>query len=151
MFAVSLHVKQFYLTRRLDPINCNHSKPEWTWERWQLKGIEYFQKLQIIRWFNVIFRTLVVGVVLFCQDAVCVFYGLSWLDCPVMNIQNDFISIYDDNYSLTPLWILGHCVFFWFSMHNIQKDCRLVQVKKIANFGVFVTQKIGKISFWYVV
>ena len=32
LFVLSFHVKQFYLTYRLDPITCYHTGPEWTWE-----------------------------------------------------------------------------------------------------------------------
>ena len=45
MCAVSLNVKQFYLTHRLDPIRCYHSKSEWTWEQWQWRGIQHSAKL----------------------------------------------------------------------------------------------------------
>ena len=63
LFALSLNVKQFYLTFRLDPFRCYHSDPEWTWERWQCRGILHYPKQQqcwslTIRLFRIISRTL---------------------------------------------------------------------------------------------
>ena len=60
------------------------SGPEWTWERWQSRGTPHSPKLQhcwnlTIRLFNVISRTLVVGVLPLCREAVGVFYSPSWL------------------------------------------------------------------------
>ena len=63
LLARSLNVKQFYLTRRWDPIRCYHFGPEWTWEWWQWRGTPYPPKLQdwslAIRFFNIISRNLV--------------------------------------------------------------------------------------------
>ena len=57
LFTLSLNVKQFHLTHKLDPIRCYYSGPEWTWEQWQWRGIPHFPNLQgwslAIRWFNV--------------------------------------------------------------------------------------------------
>ena len=57
---------QFYLTHRYDPIRCNNSGIEWTWERWQGRGTPHSPKLQhywilTINLFNVLFRTIVGG------------------------------------------------------------------------------------------
>ena len=64
LFALSLNVKQFYLTHRWDPIKCFHSGSEWTWEQWQWRGTLHSLKLQTywsltIRLFNVVSRILV--------------------------------------------------------------------------------------------
>ena len=63
-FALSLFVKQFYLTYRYDPIRCHHS--EWSWEWWQWKGTPHSPKLQhywslTIGLINVISSTLIEG------------------------------------------------------------------------------------------
>ena len=55
-----------------------------TWEQWQWKGTLHSPKHQhywspTIRFFSVISRTFVVGVLLFCRDAVGVFCSPSWL------------------------------------------------------------------------
>ena len=54
---------------------CYHSRPEWTWERWQSKGTPHFLKLQnywglTIRLFSFISRTLIGGLLPLCRDAV---------------------------------------------------------------------------------
>ena len=41
LFALSLNVKQFYLTHKLDPVRWYHSGSDWTWEQWQLRDIPY--------------------------------------------------------------------------------------------------------------
>ena len=46
LFKHSLNIKQFYLTYRYDPIRCNHSGSEWTWEQWQWRSTQYSSKLQ---------------------------------------------------------------------------------------------------------
>ena len=56
----------FYLTHSYSPIRCYHSRPEWTWERWQWRSTPHSPKLQhscnlTSRLFNVINRTLVRG------------------------------------------------------------------------------------------
>ena len=66
LFALSLNVKQFYFTRRSDPVRCSNSVPELTRERWQWRGTLHSPKLQYYRnltskWFSVIFRTLIGG------------------------------------------------------------------------------------------
>ena len=50
----------------MDPIRCYHSRPQWTWEKWQWKGTLHSPKLQhnwnlTIRLFSVISVTLVDG------------------------------------------------------------------------------------------
>ena len=76
-------------------IRCYYSGPEWTWERWQWRGIPHSPKLQhcwnlTIRLFSVISRTLVWGWVLpLCRKAVGVFYSpsrLGKLFCWVLSI-----------------------------------------------------------------
>ena len=86
--ACSLIVKQFYLTHRYDPIRCCHSRPEWSWDWWQWRGILHFSELQhcwnlTIRLFCVISWTLIGGVLPLCRDAVSVFYNSSRLSLPV--------------------------------------------------------------------
>ena len=63
-FALSLNVKQFYLTHRSKTIRCYHSGPGWAWEQWQLRSTQHSLKLLhywnlLIKLFNVISRTLV--------------------------------------------------------------------------------------------
>ena len=69
-FALSLNAKQFYLTHRSDPIRCNHSGTEWTWEQWQCSGTSHFPNIQnwslTIRLFNAISRTHVGRILPFC-------------------------------------------------------------------------------------
>ena len=67
LFALSLDVKQFYLTHTYDPIRCNNSRPEWIWEQWQWRDTSYFLNLQhywslTIRLCNDISKTLIGGV-----------------------------------------------------------------------------------------
>ena len=61
LFALTLNVKQFYLTHRWDPFRCYHSGPEWIWEWWQWKGTPHPLKgtLHIIGFFSVISKTLI--------------------------------------------------------------------------------------------
>ena len=90
LFAHSLNVKQFFLILWLDPIRRYHTESDWTREWWQWMGTLHFPKLQhywslIIRLFNVIFRTLVGGVLALCRNPVGIFYcssqlGFSWLE-----------------------------------------------------------------------
>ena len=84
LFALSLNVKQFYLTHRLNSFRCYHSGLGWTRKQWQWRGILHSPKLQhyrsfTIRLFCVISRTLVGEVLHLCRDAVSVFYSPSWL------------------------------------------------------------------------
>ena len=63
LLPYSLNIKEFYLTHISDPIRCYHSGPEWTWERWQWRGISHSLKLQhywslTMRLFSVISRKL---------------------------------------------------------------------------------------------
>ena len=46
MFALSLNVKQFYLTHRLHPFRCYHFFSEWTREQWQWRVTLHYPKLQ---------------------------------------------------------------------------------------------------------
>ena len=67
------------MTHRKDPIWYYRSGSEYTWEQWQWRGTLHSLKPQhywslTIR-FRVICRTLVAGVLLFCRDAVSVFYS----------------------------------------------------------------------------
>ena len=71
MLAHSLNVKQFYLTNRLDPIRCYHSRSEWTLEQCHWRGTLHFPKLK--HW------SLTIWCHWCCRDAVGVFYRLSWL------------------------------------------------------------------------
>ena len=63
--ALSLNIKQFYLTHGSEPTRCYHSESEWTWEWWQWRDILHSPNLQYwdlnIRLFCVICRTLVGG------------------------------------------------------------------------------------------
>ena len=73
-----------YLTNRQDPIRDYHSGSEWTLEWWQWRCTPHSPKLQrywnlTIKLFSVISRILVGGFLLFCRDAVCVFYSPSRL------------------------------------------------------------------------
>ena len=43
---ICLHTSLFYLTHRQDPIWCNHSRSEWTWEQWLWRGIPNSPNLQ---------------------------------------------------------------------------------------------------------
>ena len=66
LFALSLNVRQFYLTDRLDSIRYPHSGPECTWERWQWRVTTHSTKLHhywslIIRLFNEISGTFIGG------------------------------------------------------------------------------------------
>ena len=83
-FALSLNVKHFYLTNRLDPFRCYQSGPEWTWELCQWRGTSHSPKLLhywslTIRLFNVISWTLVGGILALCRDTSTVFYSPSRL------------------------------------------------------------------------
>ena len=84
LFALSLNVKQLYLTHRWDPIRCYHSGPEWIWEWWQWRGTLHSPKLKhywilTIKLFRVISRTVIRGVSLLCRDAVVISYSPSRL------------------------------------------------------------------------
>ena len=46
LFALSLNVKQFYLTHGWDPIRCYDSGPEWTQEQWEWKSTPHSPKLK---------------------------------------------------------------------------------------------------------
>ena len=77
MFALSLNVKQFYLTYREDPIRCYHSRPEWTWEQCQWRDTPHSLKLQhyspsdcLMSYQGHSLR----GHFTLCRDAVGVFY-----------------------------------------------------------------------------
>ena len=64
LLALSLNVKQFYLTHRSDPIRRNHYGTKWTWLRWDWRSTPQSQKLHYyrsltIRLFSVISWTLV--------------------------------------------------------------------------------------------
>ena len=64
LFALSLNMKQFYLTHREGPIRNCISGPEWTWEQWHWKANLHSPKFQhyrslTIRLFNIIPRTLI--------------------------------------------------------------------------------------------
>ena len=64
LFALSLNVKQFYLTLGQKPIRCYHSGPEWTWEQWQRRGTLHFSQLQhywnlTITVFSILYSTFV--------------------------------------------------------------------------------------------
>ena len=80
LFALSLNVKQFYLTHRYNnPIRWYQSRPEWQW-----RGTLHSQMFQnywslTIRLFNIISRTLVGGELAFGRDAVGIFYSPSWM------------------------------------------------------------------------
>ena len=99
-FAFSLNAKQFYLTYRRDPLRCYHSGPEWTWGRWQWRRTPHSPKLQhywsmTIRLFDVIYRTLVTGVLPLCRDTVGVLYSpcrLSWKELEEQTNNNNDIS-----------------------------------------------------------
>ena len=69
LFAHCLDVKQFYLSHRWDPIRCYHSK--WSREQWQWRQTPHSPNLQswglVIRLFNVISRTLLVGCLILWQ------------------------------------------------------------------------------------
>ena len=64
-FALSLNVKQFYLTCRKEPIKCYHSGPEWIWGWWQVKGHSAFPKAPTLAKLHhqniVIYQTLIGG------------------------------------------------------------------------------------------
>ena len=70
---------------------CYHSGSEWTWDQWHWKGNLHPPNLQdwslTIRWFNVIYRTHIEEVLPLCQDAVSVFYSLSWLGLNKLKIK----------------------------------------------------------------
>ena len=79
LFAHSLNIKQFNLTRSLDPIRCYHSEPEWSWEQWQWRELNISQSSNIINTspsdcLVPYQRRLLLGVLLACRDAVSVFY-----------------------------------------------------------------------------
>ena len=46
LISLSLNVKQFYLTHRMDLIRCYHSRLEWTWKLRQWRGTSHSLKLQ---------------------------------------------------------------------------------------------------------
>ena len=46
LFALSLNIKQFYLTHWLDPIRCYQSEPDLTLERCQWRDTPHSRKLQ---------------------------------------------------------------------------------------------------------
>ena len=99
LFALSLNVKQFYLTHRVNPIRCYHSGPEWTREHWQWRSTLYSPKLQhywslLIRLFNAIPRTFIGGeVVPLSRDAVGLFVCPSWLGYVKMSTHNTQVCI----------------------------------------------------------
>ena len=64
LFALSLNVKQFYLSQRSDHISCYNSRLECTWGWWQLRGTPHSLVLQLywsltIKLYSVIFMTFV--------------------------------------------------------------------------------------------
>ena len=63
MFALSLNVKKFYLTNRLDPFRCYHYGQEWTWEQWQGMGTLPSPKFCLVGWGCRIYWLLLCGVV----------------------------------------------------------------------------------------
>ena len=78
LFSLSLIVKHFYLTHRLDPIRCFQSGRKWTWKWWQWSVTPHSAKLQYnwsltIWWFCVVSRTLIEGVLPPCRNAEGVF------------------------------------------------------------------------------
>ena len=79
-FALSLNVKQFYLTHRYEPIRGYHSGPEWTWEQWQWRSTPHSQKLHQIVLCSIQDTHCGGGGVLpHSRDIVCVFYSPSRL------------------------------------------------------------------------
>ena len=96
LFALSLKVKQFYLTQ-IGSFQVLLLWPEWIWERWQWRGTLHSQKLKhhwslTIRLFSVIPRILMGGGggLPVCRDAAGVFYSLSRLGLVVLSITLNF-------------------------------------------------------------
>ena len=97
LFALTLNVKQFYLTHRYDPVRCYNFGTEWTWQRWLSRGILHSPKFQhywslTIRLFSVIYRTLVGRILHLCRDAVDVFYSPSWLGHRTLVVGRSYLS-----------------------------------------------------------
>ena len=86
LFALSLNVKQFYLTHRKDPIRCYYSRSEWTWKWWQLRDTphspNHWNWSLTIRLFNVTFRAVISReeVLFLCRDTVYSTASTNWAD-----------------------------------------------------------------------
>ena len=78
LFALSLNVKQFYLTNREDPFRCYHSRPECVLQILQSSSIIGVSLSDCLESYPE--HSLERGVLPHCRDAVGVFYSPSRLD-----------------------------------------------------------------------
>ena len=157
LFAFSLNVKQFYLTHREDPIRCYYSRPEWTWEWWQWRGILHSSKLQhywslTFRLFSVIQDTCWGWVLPLCRDPVSVFYSSNQLGLILKDIIYLLIVRIPEVsfFSLDGFWLVYACCRIneyvdpadvwneWMTMTRSEKASRLLKEP------VFIWQEITR-------
>ena len=107
LLALSLNVKQFYLTHWKDSIRSCHSGPVWTRERWQRQGTPHSQEPQhfwshTIRVFSVISRT-VVGPRFYLRAEMQSVYSKAPADWAIANLRIEGIK---------PCFILSYILFY---------------------------------------
>ena len=144
LFALTLNVKQFYLTHRLDTIRCYHSWPEWTWTQWQwrstLHSIEHQHYWNLtIRLFNFISRTLVGKGEFYPSAKMLSVYSTAPADWAYDTRVNQifcYISVHDSlrciYHNKQFKWLLVHCVVHCFTLCVIWKlhgwMCKIVVI-----------------------